>query len=70
MNFFIWRKNNVSFLRYLDNCVFVCDIMEVTLMLSLFGVFFFWSTIKMKPGQILVFCNLQHVFHSMLVTGN
>ena len=33
MNFFIWRKNNVSFLRYRDFCVFVkfanfkiCDI--------------------------------------------
>ena len=23
MNFFIWRNNNVSFLRYLDFCVFV-----------------------------------------------
>ena len=48
MNFFIWRKNNTSFLRYLDFCVFVKStdfkisdviigiatyIMEVTLML-------------------------------------
>ena len=49
MNFFIWRKNNVTFLRYRDFCVFVkfanfktcdvnkhCSVIEITLMLISF----------------------------------
>ena len=67
--FFIRRKN-VSFLRYLEFCVFVkykdikigiCHIMEGKLYAC-----FFWilATIKMKFGQVLVCCvlNMSNMF--------
>ena len=65
MNFFIWRKNNVSFSRYWDFCVFVkptdfriCDIIiSIAAECKL-------SPIKMKFGQILVCCmtNISNMF--------
>ena len=69
MNFFIWRKNNVSFSRYRDFCVFVkpddfkiCDVMII----SYAYAYFFWilSPIKMEFGQILVCCrrNISNMF--------
>ena len=74
MIFFIWRKNIVSFLRYLDFCVFVkstyfkiCDIItEIATSWSYTYAHFFWilSTIKMKFGQKLVCCmtNISNMF--------
>ena len=74
MNFFIWRKNNISFLRYWDFCVFVkAQISKsVTPSQALLDnrsytyVYFFWilSTIKMKFGQILVcyMTNISNIF--------
>ena len=62
MNFFIWRKNNVSFLRYLDFCVYVkstnFQICDVIIGIATKWKLRLWilSTIKMKFGQILLFC--------------
>ena len=72
MNFFIWRKNNFSFSRCLDFCIFgkstnlkICGVI-----IDIFGsytfAYFFWvlSTIKMKFGQILVYliANISDIF--------
>ena len=59
MNFFIWRKNHVSFSRYLDFCIFV-----KTTDFKICDVFWIVSTIKMKFGQILVCCmtNISNMF--------
>ena len=62
--FSIWRKNNISFLRYLDFCGFVkstdfkiCDVFKgiASKGISTYA-YFFWilSTLKKKFGQILV----------------
>ena len=67
MNFFIWRKKNVSLSRYWDFCVFVkpagfkiCDVIMsiAALMYCYTYAYFFWilSSIKMKFCQILVCC--------------
>ena len=66
MNYFIWRKNNVSFSRHRDLCVFVkpADFKIVTSSkvllhnVSYTCAYSFWilSPIKMKFGQILVCC--------------
>ena len=68
------EKNDVSFSRFLDFCVFLihtfqnlwryhkhCYIMEVTLVLVFFLIL---SPIKMKLGQKLVFCkkNIFNIF--------
>ena len=76
MNFFIWRKSNISFSRYLDFCVFVKStdfkICDVTINILHNGsyayayAYFFWilSAIKMEFGQILVCCmtNISNMF--------
>ena len=74
MNFFIWRKINVSFSRYRDFCVFMkpADFKFVTSSQVLLHnarytyAFFFWilNPIKMKFGQILVCCmtNISKMF--------
>ena len=73
MIFFIWRKN-VSFLRYLDFCVFVKStnfkICTSSWTLNHNGsctfAYFIWiiSTIKIKLGQILVYLitNISNTF--------
>ena len=57
MTFFIWRKSNTSFSRYLDFCVFlestgfkICDALPHNE--SYTYAYFFWiqSMIKMKLG--------------------
>ena len=65
MNFFIWRKNNVLFSRYIDFCVFVkstnfkiCDvIIDIADNGSYVFAYCFWilRNIKMKFGQILIY---------------
>ena len=75
MILFIWRKNNASFLRYLDFCGFflypqVSKSLTSSLALLPNGsytyTYFFWilSTIYMKFGQILVCCmtNISNMF--------
>ena len=60
VNFFIWRKNNVSFWRYQDLCGFVkpahfkfCDV-----------IFWILSPLKVKFCQIVVCCmtKISHMF--------
>ena len=73
MNFFIWRKHNVSFSRYLDfyfaeSTYFkICDvIISIATWWKLHLRLFFWilSTTKMDFCQILVFCmtNISDMF--------
>ena len=73
MILFIWRKNNASFLRYLDFCgVFLYPQVSKSLTSSLALLpngsytytYFFWilSTIYMKFGQILVCCEISNMF--------
>ena len=57
--FFIWRRNNVSFTRYVDFCVFMKSTNFKTWHRHRHCyTYFFWilSTIKKKFGQILVYC--------------
>ena len=75
MNFFIWRKQNVSFSRYLCFCVFVkpndikiCDVIIGMLHNGSYTLaYFFWilSTIKMKLGQIKV-CRMKNFSNMFL----
>ena len=72
--FLIWRKNNISFSRYLDFYAFVkCTdfkICDVIIGIASSGIstyaYFFWilSTLKKKFGQILVCCktNISNMF--------
>ena len=76
MKFFIWNKNNVSFWRYLNFCIFVkftdfkiCDVIINMALLnngSYCSAYFFWiiSPINTKFGQILVCCktNISNMF--------
>ena len=75
MNFFIWKKHNVSFSRYLDFYVFVKSkdfkIRDVIIsiatkwMLHLSLFFLILSPTKMKLGQILV-CYLKNISNTVL----
>ena len=75
MNLFIWRKNNASFLRYLDFCfsqihrfhnfwrhIGIATLRKLQLWLFLLNSI--KSTIKTKFGQILVYCmkNISNMF--------
>ena len=67
MNFFIWRKNNVSFSKYLGFCDFVKSknlkiydiILDIAIWLEYTFVYAFWilTIIKMSFAQVLV-CGL------------
>ena len=64
--FLIWRKNDISFSRYLDFCAFVKStdfkICHVIIGIASSGIFtyayFLWilSTLKKKFGQVVVCC--------------
>ena len=71
--FFIWRKNNALFSRYLDfyfsvksTDFTICDVIIDIMMELIFLLIFFLilSTTKMKFGQILVCCmtNISNIF--------
>ena len=72
--FLIWRKNNISFSRYLDFCAFVkfTDFKIYNVIIGIASsktstcTYFFWilSTLKKKFGQILVCCttNISNMF--------
>ena len=75
MNFFIWRKNTVSFSRYLDFSVFVkctdfkiCDVIKsIATKWKLHLCLFLLNpkTYQMKLGKILV-CSLTNIFNMFL----
>ena len=76
MIFLFEKKNHISFLRYLDFCVFICEIhifqnlwrdhRRCYVNKSYTYGYFFWilSTVKMKFGLILVCCmtNISNMF--------